>query len=140
MRMLPVDRPVRGASAWPTGRGCSLLAVLLRTPPLRAALLALVAASTLAGCSLSDEKDDTGGAKAPDPGTAATGVKANTPRPAAELGFPTVATKNTTRVAGGDAATDVAGAGGAVWPATSNRSRPSVVALVDKDDWQGALA
>jgi len=103
-------------------------------------LLALVAALALAGCSLSDENKDGGASTAPDPGTPATGVKSDQPRAAAELGFPTVATKNTTRVAGGDAAADVAGAVSAVWPATSERQRPAVVALVDKDDWQGALA
>ena len=112
----------------------------LRAVRIPATLLALVAAFVIAGCSLSDKKDDSGGARAPDPGTPATGVKSNQPRAAAELGFPTVATKNTTRVSGGDAAADVAGAVSAVWPATSDRSRPAVVALVDKDDWQGALA
>jgi len=103
-------------------------------------LLALVAAFVIAGCSLNDEPDETAGTAAPDPGTPATGVKSDQPRAAAELGFPTVATKNTTRVSGGDAATDVAGAVSAVWPASSDRQRPTVVALVDKDDWQGALA
>jgi hypothetical protein len=108
---------------------------------LRATLLALVAAFAIPGCSLSDKSSGGGGsANAPDPGTPATGVKSNQPRAAAELGFPTVATKNTTRVGGGDSAADVAGAVSAVWPATSDRSRPPVVALVDKDDWQGALS
>jgi hypothetical protein len=105
-----------------------------------ATLLALVAAFVIAGCSLSDDPQEEAGAPAPEPGTPATGVKSDQPRAAAELGFPTVATKNTTRVSGGDAASDVAGAVSAVWPAVSERSRPSVVALVDKDDWQGALA
>jgi hypothetical protein len=107
--------------------------------PLRATLLALVATLALAGCSLSDDRG-TDATPAPDPGTPATGVKSDTPRAAAELGFPTVATKNTTRVSGGDAATDAAGAASAVWPSVSDRTRPAVVALVDKDDWQGALA
>ena len=106
-----------------------------------ATLLALLAAFALAGCSLADDPEPQGpGTARPDPGTPATGVKSDQPRAAAELGFPTVATKNTTRVAGGDAAADVAGAVGAVWPASSPRQRPAVVALVDKDDWQGALA
>ena len=110
----------------------------MRIPAL---LLALLAAFAAAGCSLSDNPEEAGpGTPRPDPGTPATGVKSDQPRAAAELGFPTVATKNTTRVAGGDAAADVAGAVGAVWPATSERQRPNVVALVDKDDWQGALA
>ena len=104
-----------------------------------ATLLALVAAFAIAGCSLSD-KDKGDGGSASDPGTPATGVKSDQPRAAAQLGFPTVATKNTTRVSGGDAAADVAGAVSAVWPAVSDRTRPAAVALVDKDDWQGALS
>jgi hypothetical protein len=88
------------------------------------------------GCSLSDDPDEGGG----QPGAPATGVKSDEPGAAAQLGFPNVATKNTTRVAGADAASDVAGAVNAVWPATSDRTRPPVVGLVDKDDWQGAVA
>jgi hypothetical protein len=102
--------------------------------PLRAPLLALAATLALAGCSLSDKSKDGSGRA----GTPAAGVKQDAP--AADLGFPNFATKNTTRVAGGDAAADVAGAVSAAWPATSDRTRPSVVGLVDKDDWQGALA
>jgi len=106
-----------------------------------ALLIALLAAFAVAGCSLSDDPENEGpGTARPEPGEAATGVRSDQPRAAAELGFPTVATKNTTRVSGGDAAADVAGAVNAVWPATSPRQRPPVVALVDKDDWQGALA
>jgi hypothetical protein len=106
-----------------------------------ATLIALLAAFAVAGCSLSDDPESEGpGTARPEPGEAATGVRSDQPRAAAELGFPTVATKNTTRVSGGDAAADVAGAVNAVWPATSPRQRPPVVALVDKDDWQGALA
>jgi hypothetical protein len=89
----------------------------------------------LAGCSLSDKKSKSGSGSA---GTPAAGVKQDAP--AADLGFPNFATRNTTRVAGGDAAADVAGAVSAVWPATSDRTRPTVVGLVDKSDWQGALA
>jgi hypothetical protein len=103
--------------------------------PTRALLLAFAVTLALAGCSLSDQKTKEGSGPA---GTPAAGVKQDAP--AADLGFPNFATRNTTRVAGGDAAADVAGAVSAVWPATSDRTRPSVVGLVDKDDWQGALA
>src|SRR3954451_9412384 len=96
----------------------------------------------LGGCSLSDDsKDSSQPAQAPSkPGAPASGVKADSEDSAAQLGFPNIATKNTTRVSGGDAETDVAGAVSAVFPATSAATKPSVVALVDKDDWQGALA
>ena len=58
----------------------------------------------------------------------------------AELGFPFTATKNTTRVGGDDPTADVAGVAGAVWPATSDSTRPKAVVLVDKDNWQGGIA
>jgi hypothetical protein len=107
--------------------------------PRLASLCALVAALALAGCSLNDKNPSPGSAPG-NPGTPATGVKSNTPSAAAQLGFPIVATKNTTRVSGGDAASDVAGAVSAVFPSTSASTKPSAVVLVDKDDWQGALA
>ncbi len=67
-------------------------------------------------------------------------MKADDEQAAADLGFPFTATKNTTRVGGGDAIADVAGVAGAVWPATSDTTRPKVVVLVDKDNWQGGVA
>ena len=56
-----------------------------------------------------------------------------------KLGFPTSATKNTVRVGGGDATSDAAGVAGALYPATSNSTRPTAVVLVDKDDWQAGI-
>ncbi len=67
-------------------------------------------------------------------------MKADDEQAAADLGFPFTATKNTTRVGGGDAIADVAGVAGAVWPATSDTTRPKAVVLVDKDNWQGGVA
>lgn len=67
-------------------------------------------------------------------------MKANDEEAAADLGFPFTATKNTTRVGGGDPIADVAGVAGAVWPATSDTTRPKAVVLVDKDNWQGGIA
>jgi hypothetical protein len=112
--------------------------------PRRATLLALAAVLVLGGCSLSDDSSSKKSSTSPQapskPGTPASGVKADSKDSAAQLGFPNIATKNTTRVSGGDAVTDVAGAVSAVFPATSPATRPSVIALVDKNDWQGALA
>ncbi|MEA2495629.1 MAG: hypothetical protein QOJ29_3540, partial [Thermoleophilaceae bacterium] len=51
-----------------------------------------------------------------------------------------VATRNTIRIGGGDAIADLAGAAAAVFPATTDRDRPHAVVLVDKSDWQGAIA
>jgi putative cell wall-binding protein len=98
----------------------------------------LLAAIVLAGCSIggSDEGSDGGS------GLAAGGkAPTSSQRQAAEkLGFPVVATRNTVRVGGGDAIADLAGTAAAVFPATTNTDRPHAVVLVDKDDWQGAIA
>ncbi|MDX6699727.1 MAG: hypothetical protein QOE65_3124 [Solirubrobacteraceae bacterium] len=56
------------------------------------------------------------------------------------LGFPAFATKNTTRVGGGDPTADAAAVARAVYPATSATTRPSAVVLVDRRDWQGGVA
>jgi putative cell wall binding repeat protein len=52
------------------------------------------------------------------------------------LGFPALATKNTTRVGGKDPVADAAGAASAVFPG----QHPDVVSLVDKDDWRAGIA
>jgi putative cell wall-binding protein len=98
----------------------------------------LLLAITLAGCSIggSDSGSNSGS-------SLSTGGPAPTSsqRQAAEkLGFPAVATRNTIRVGGGDAVADMAGVAAAVFPATTPQDRPHAVALVDKDDWQGAIA
>jgi hypothetical protein len=55
------------------------------------------------------------------------------------LGFPLLATKNTTRVAGADPVQDAAGVASAVYPAIDGREPPAVT-LVDKHDWRGGIA
>jgi hypothetical protein len=94
-------------------------------------MLLLACCALFAGCSLGDDGSDT---------PPQIGVKADDEQAAADLGFPFTATKNTTRVGGGDAIADVAGVAGAVWPATSDTTRPKAVVLVDKDNWQGGVA
>jgi hypothetical protein len=98
----------------------------------------LLMAVALAGCSIggSDNSSSDGG-----------GVAVSTVAPtstqkqaAAKLGFPTVATRNTVRVGGGDPTADLAGVASAVFPSTTPQDRPHAVVLVDKDDWQGAVA
>jgi hypothetical protein len=58
----------------------------------------------------------------------------------AVLGFPALATKNTTRVGGEDPVADAAGVASAVYPARSPGTRPKVVSIVNKDDWRSAIA
>jgi hypothetical protein len=110
----------------------SLLVTLPRALP-RALLPALLAALALAGCGLDD--DEGSGGSAP-----RLGVRAEDEGGARALGFPVTATKNTTRVGGGDPIVDAAGVASAVFPASSDATRPKVVAFVDKNDWQGAVA
>jgi ell wall binding domain 2 (CWB2) len=59
---------------------------------------------------------------------------------AEELGYPSFATNNTTRVGGSDAATTAAGVSLAVFPSAKSAQRPIAVTLVDEDEWQGAIA
>jgi hypothetical protein len=59
---------------------------------------------------------------------------------AEELGYPSFATSNTTRIGGSDPASNAAAAALAVFPGTSEKQRPVAVALVDGEDWAGAIA
>ena len=95
-------------------------------------LAALLAAAVLAGCG-----DTTKLIVAPGP---TQGVQSKTPDAGAKLGFPTIATKNTTRVAGADPIADAAGVALAVYPSAGGGTHPSVVALAPTDDWQAAIA
>jgi hypothetical protein len=56
------------------------------------------------------------------------------------LGFPRLATRNTTRVAGTNAVADAAGVAVAVFPSAAPGTHPTVVTLAPTDDWQAALA
>ena len=97
---------------------------------MRRPLSILAAASALAGCSIGDEAES----------PPQLGTKSGDEDAAVKLGFPSTATKNTVRIGGGDSIADVAGVANVVFPATGERSRPTAVVLVEKDDWQGAIA
>jgi hypothetical protein len=68
------------------------------------------------------------------------GIASSTPKAAEKIGFPAVATKNTTRVAGGDPTVDAAGVALAVYPSSGAGTHPQVVTLAPTDDWQAAIA
>jgi ell wall binding domain 2 (CWB2) len=64
-----------------------------------------------------------------------------TPAPVNEgLGFPVLATKNTTRVSGADPVADAAGVALAVFPSAVAGTHPTAVAIAPTDDWQAAIA
>ena len=71
---------------------------------------------------------------------AAVGAKGSGHEAAGNLGFPLLATKNTTRVDGADPTANAAGVARAVFPAASVDSRPQAVVLVDSGDWRAGIA
>ena len=98
--------------------------------------LALVLAAGVAGCG-----KDSGGPGAPTaPVGPSVGAAAGDDAAGSALGFPSFATKNTTRVGGSDAIADAAGVAQAVWPATGPTTRPPAVTLVQADDWRATIA
>jgi Cell wall binding domain 2 (CWB2) len=58
----------------------------------------------------------------------------------AGIGFPVLATKNTTRVSGVDPISDAAGVALAVYPSAGAGTHPPAVTLAPTDDWQAAIA
>src|ERR1700760_2303746 len=68
------------------------------------------------------------------------GVVAKTPQAGQKLGFPAVATKNTTRVAGADPVADAAGVALAVFPSAVPGTHPPAVTIAPTDDWEAAFA
>jgi hypothetical protein len=62
------------------------------------------------------------------------------PEDAGDLGFPSFATKNTTRVAGADPIADAAAVALAVNPSTGTVPGPDAVTLVDSGDWAAGVA
>jgi hypothetical protein len=95
------------------------------------AILALAGALAAAGCG-AKKKD--AAAKAKQPVIGQTGNEV--PQQGPPLGYPVVASKNTTRVAGGDAVADAAGVALAVFP----EAHPQAVVLADANDWHTGLA
>jgi putative cell wall-binding protein len=59
---------------------------------------------------------------------------------AEELGYPSFATSNTTRIGGPDPVANAAATALAVFPATNEKQRPVAVSMVGKEDWAGAIA
>ena len=69
-----------------------------------------------------------------------TSVAQNAASPGAGVGFPVLATKNTTRVSGVDPISDAAGVALATFPSAAPGTHPTAVALAPTDDWQAAIA
>lgn len=95
-----------------------------------AALAASV--STIAGCG--------GSATRLPVTTTSTSSTPSTASPAAGIGFPVLATKNTTRVSGVNSIANAAGVALAVFPSAAPGTHPTAVTLAPTDDWQAAIA
>lgn len=134
-------RPIRGLCSDPVGR-VTLMSRPLRHPrrpraphrsrrprsrSLHTSLLALALAAVLAGCGKSSPELSGDGS-------------ARKLAPVTPQGAVSVATRNTTRLGGADAATDAAGVARAVYPGLTATTRPQAVILVDERDWSAALA
>src|SRR5215212_6892436 len=96
------------------------------------------AAALLATCLLAVPAIGCG--KSEDNGTPEIGKKGDQPKAAQRLGFPTFATRNTTRVGGADAVADAAAVAQAAFPGTADVTRPAAVTLVDTKSWQDGVA
>ena len=99
-----------------------------------AALACLLAALAATACG----RDDPAGPALVDEERPGVGV--NNDEQGSDLGFPLLATKNTTRIAGADPIADAAGVARAVFPATSDETRPNAVVLIDARDWRAGIA
>ncbi|MCW2999926.1 MAG: hypothetical protein JWN65_3475 [Solirubrobacterales bacterium] len=106
----------------------------IQIPARPLAVLATIAVAIAAGGCGRAKSADQGSSDGP-----RMGVKGTAEDAAADLGFPAIATKNTTRVAGADAIADAAAVTRAVYPGGSPLSLPEAVALVDVGDWRTAL-
>jgi len=69
-----------------------------------------------------------------------TTTSGSTAPPAAGVGFPVLATKNTTRVSGADSIANAAGVALAVFPSAAPGTHPTAVTIAPTDDWEAAIA
>jgi Cell wall binding domain 2 (CWB2) len=103
-------------------------------------LLAVVfiAAAILAGGGANESEAP----NTPAPVSEAPGAAGETPATQSpeELGYPAFATANTTRVGGGDPASNAAAVALAAYPGAKPSQQPPAVTLVDAGDWRGAIA
>jgi len=102
----------------------------MRPPLLIAALAACVL--TVAGCGASATRLIIR--------TTSTSGTPSTAPPAAGIGFPVLATKNTTRVSGPDSISNAAGVALAVFPSAAPGTHPTAVTIAPTDDWEAAIA
>lgn len=96
---------------------------------LLAGALVLAATAAVSGCELGDNQSLTGLTSGSSSDDFARGT-----------GSPALATKNTVRIPGEDAAANAAGAALTVFPSNNSFTRPQIVTVAGADDWRAAIA
>jgi ell wall binding domain 2 (CWB2) len=119
-------RPVPGAL-----KGIAALVVIA---------IAFIVAAVIGGSGSKNDTDPAGAAPAPAPANESDAAATPLAQSAEQLGYPSFATGNTTRVGGSDPIANAAAVALAVFPSTAPAQRPAAVTLVDEDDWAGAIA
>lgn len=104
------------------------------------AVVLLAAAAGAAVAYLLTNEDDPGELRGGSPAPNVLIEEAREPERIAELGFPAFATKNTTRVGGGEAAANAAAIALTVHPSSGGVKGPPAVSLVGAGDWAAAVA
>jgi ell wall binding domain 2 (CWB2) len=102
-------------------------------------LLPFFLLALIAGCGGGDDGSGGGSDEGSQPVLGAGGDEEQA-EDAPALGFPVFATKNTTRIAGGDPIASAAGAARAVYPSRTDESSPRAVVIVEQDDWRAAIS
>ena len=98
-------------------------------------MVALIAGAYVGFKALEDDESP----PAPAPRVAAAGEQERAVA-AEQLGFPGFATKNTTRIGGGDSAAVAAGAALATFPSQGGLKGPAAVSMVGAEDWASGVA
>lgn len=130
--------PKRAAPKPPKRRRKQVPAALKMVAALFLLAVLFIVAAILGGGGANESEAP--GAPAPvgeAPSSRADAPAAETPE---ELGYPAFATANTTRVGGGDPASNAAAVALAAYPSTNPSRRPAAVVLADTADWRGAIA
>ncbi len=136
----PEPSPPRAARKPPQRRRRPIPAALKGIAALVLVAIVFIVAAVIGGSGGSE--GDTGStAPAPTPAPTSEGAAEPPPTQTAEqLGYPSFATNNTTRVGGSEPAANAAAVALAVFPSLSPAQQPAAVTLVDEDDWAGAIA
>ena len=142
----PVEEPAKPAPAPPPPPALPKRRKSIALTPILLAGLVVVAIAFIVLAVVAGSggpKGDSGSqaaSPAPAPVTVESSAQGEESGGAEELGYPSFATNNTTRIGASDAAANAAAVALAVFPSTAPDQRPPAVTLVGEDDWAGAIA